>query len=267
MDKTNDININLMAIKNIFQLTFRQTIQSKRTILMLIVSYLPVFFTVYYRLAEPQELIPPNLVLYHIMIFYLLFVSILVSLFYGTAVVGDEVDNKTIVYLFTRPIPKYSIIIGKYLTYIVGVILIVVPPILINFLIISTDSDMSSDFRTTLDIFGKQLGVIILSLVVYGSIFTFFGARLRHAMIIGLLFAFGWEKIMLVVPGIVRKASIVHYLLSIFPIDPSFHEAIERVSKGTFSGVSSSIITISIVTIIFLVITVFMTYKREYKFE
>lgn len=255
------------AIGKIYNITFRQTIQSKRTILMLILAYLPVIFTAYYRIAEPKNIIPPNLVLYHIMIFYLLFVSILVSLFYGTAIVGDEIDSKTIIYLFTRPIPKYSIIIGKFIAYIVGVILIVIPPILANFIIIASDSNMSSDFAETLDVFGKQLGVIILSLFVYGSIFTLFGARLKHPMIVGLLFAFGWEKIMLLVPGIVRKISIVHYLISIFPTDPSFHDAIESISKGTFSGVTFSIITVSIVAVVFLALTFLTVYKKEYKFE
>jgi len=257
----------LNAIINVYRITFGQTIKSKRTLFVAILSFLPVLFTAYYRIAEPQNLIPPNLVLHHIMIFYLLFVSMLVSLFYGTAVVGDEIDNKTIIYLFTRPIPKYAIIIGKYIAYIVGVILVVIPPILISFLIIVTDADMSTDLNTTLTIFSRQIGVIVLSLLVYGSIFTFSGAMMKHAMIIGLLFAFGWEKIMLIVPGIVRKFSVVHYLVSIFPTDPSFNEAIESISKGTFSGVKSSIITISIISVVFLAVSIFAIYKKEYKFE
>jgi ABC-2 type transport system permease protein len=265
------VNSTFNAIRMVYNITFNQAIRGKKTILMLILTFLPAIFTAYYSIAKPENIIPPNFLLYQITLFYLLFASILVSLFYGTAIVGDEIDNKTIIYLFTRPIPKYTIIIGKFIAYIVGVILIMVPPIIISLLIIATDSSLSGNYHNTLDMFSKQLGVIILSLLVYGSIFTFFGARVKHPMIVGLLFAFGWEKIMLIVPGIIRKFSIVHYLVSLFPVDTSFHSTMETVSKDAFfsntSGGTISIIIISLVTVIFLGLTVLTVYTKEYKFE
>ena len=160
------------------------------------------------------------------MLFYLLFVSILVALFYGNAMIGDEVDSRTIIYYFTRPIPKYTIIIGKFVAYIASVFLIIIPPMLISLLIIASDKEMSSDFAITVDTFAKQLGVILLGLIVYGSIFMFFGTSLKHPIISGLLLAFGWEKIMLIVPGLIRKFSVTHYLISAFPIDPSMQYCI-----------------------------------------
>ena len=260
-------SIFLRPFKVTFRITFDQTIKSKKTIFMLLVTFLPVFMTLYYRIAQPEHFIQPPLVLVHIMMFYLLFVSILVALFYGNAMIGDEVDNRTIIYYFTRPIPKYTIIIGKFVAYIASVFLIIIPPMLISFLIIASDKEMSRDFAITVDTFARQLGVILLGLIVYGSIFMFFGTSLKHPIISGLLLAFGWEKIMLIVPGLIRKFSVSHYLISAFPIDPSMRTALDDVSKGTTSSPTASIITIIIITIVFLGLSIYTIYNKEYKFD
>lgn len=267
-DRQSDFkSTSLRSFKVIFSITFNQTIKSKKTIFMLILAFLPVFLTLYYRIAQPEHIVPPHLVLFHVMIFFLLFVSTLIALFYGNAMIGDEVDNKTIIYYFIRPVPKYMIIIGKFAAYLAGVFLIIIPPMLISFLIISSDSQMSTDFASTVDTFARQLGVVMLGLTVYGSIFMFFGARLKHPIIIGLLLAFGWEKIMLIVPGLIRKFSVAHYLVSAFPIDPSMQTALEEVSKGSTSSPITSIIMIAIITVVFLGLSIHAMYNKEYKFE
>jgi len=255
------------ALKIIFEITFDQTIKSKKTIFMIILSFLPVFLAFYYRLAHPSYISSPLLVLLHIMLFFLLFVSMLVALFYGTSIIGDEIDNKTITYLFTRPIPKYIIAIGKFIAYIIGVLLILIPPILISFLVILSDSKMAGDFSYAVNTFAVQLGVIILSLIVYGAVFMFFGSRLKHPIIAGMLLAFGWEKITIIVPGLIRKFSIVHYLISVFPVEPSLQNEINEISKGTNSSLSTSLIMVAIVTIVFFSLTIFTLYNKEYKFE
>jgi len=42
-------------------------------------------------------------------------VCLLLALFYGTSVLGDELDGKTLTYLFTRPLPRWHFVLGKYL--------------------------------------------------------------------------------------------------------------------------------------------------------
>lgn len=268
MEKNNKTKVNLMkAIAVIFEIAFNQTIKSKKTIFMIMLAVLPVFLTLYFRLAQPNHIVVPSFVLFHVMTFFLLFVSMLVALFYGTSIIGDEIDNKTITYIFTRPIPKYIIAIGKFCAYLAGVFLILIPPILISFLIILSDSRMAGDYSYTVDTFANQLGVILLALLVYGAIFMFFGSRLKHPVIAGMLLAFGWEKITLIVPGIIRKFSVVHYLISAFPVDPSMQNALNEMSAGANSSLATSLIMIAIVTVVFWGLTIFTLYTKEYKFD
>ena len=49
---------------------------------------------------------------------YLRFTVPVLGVFYGTSLMADEVEDKTITYLFTRPIPRGAVLVGKYLAYL-----------------------------------------------------------------------------------------------------------------------------------------------------
>ncbi len=58
------------------------------------------------------------------------------GVFYGTSLIADEVEDKTITYLFTRPIPRGAVLLGKYLAYLVCTIFVVLPSVVIVWLLI-----------------------------------------------------------------------------------------------------------------------------------
>ena len=53
-----------------------------------------------------------------IWVFYLRFTVPVLGVFYGTSLMADEVEDKTITYLFTRPIRRGAVLFGKYLAYL-----------------------------------------------------------------------------------------------------------------------------------------------------
>ena len=72
-----------------------------------------------------------------IWLLYIRFIVPVLGVFYGTALIADEVDDKTITYLFTRPIPRGAVLVGKYLAYLVCTVLLVLPSVvLVYFLIV-----------------------------------------------------------------------------------------------------------------------------------
>lgn len=256
----------LQSCKMIFSITFRQTMRSKKTIFVLILTFLPVVIAVFYRIFAARTPIMPGDALLSITLFFMQFVSVLVALLYATALVADEIDNKTITYLFIRPVHKYSIILGKFAAYILEMIIILAPPILLTFVIIATDSRILSNFTLSLSVFGRRFAVIFLGLIVYGAIFTFFGVWWKRPVLLGLVFAFGWEKVALFVPGALRKFSIIHYLMSLFPGAKKFGMNI----PGHPTPVTSaplSIIIILIIAIGFIMLSMFVIHRKEYKFE
>jgi ABC-2 type transport system permease protein len=75
-----------------------------------------------------------------------------------------------------------------------------------------------------LEIYGtflRYLGVLALGILAYTALFTFLGALLKRAIIVGLIFGFGWENVIQYFPGSTQRFSIVHYLKSLLPYHPA----------------------------------------------
>src|SRR5206468_11725320 len=71
-----------------------------------------------------------------IWLLYIRFIVPVLGVFYGTSLIADEVDDKTITYLFTRPIPRSAVLLGKYLAYLVCTTLLVLPSVMLVFFLI-----------------------------------------------------------------------------------------------------------------------------------
>ena len=73
---------------------------------------------------------------------FLRFVIPVLGVFYGTALMADEVEDKTITYLFTRPIPRGAVLVGKYLAYLACTSLVVLPSVMLVYFLLIRFSEM-----------------------------------------------------------------------------------------------------------------------------
>ena len=62
-----------------------------------------------------------------------------------------------------------------------------------------------------------DLALIALGLAVYGGVFAFVGAFFKRPLVIGLVFAFGWEQVVLALPGYLKQFTIAYYLQALVP--------------------------------------------------
>src|SRR5205823_7847237 len=92
---------------------------------------------------------------------WLLFVRFVVpvlGVFYGTSLIADEVDDKTITYLFTRPVPRSAVLLGKYLSYLACVVLLVLPSVVVvYFLVIPIGGNLGQSFPSLLEALGRLI--------------------------------------------------------------------------------------------------------------
>ncbi len=189
------------------------------------------------------------------------FLVVLVALFYGTALVSDEVEGKTLTYLFTRPIPKPIIMIGKYVALLWIGTMLMMPTIILSYMILYLRVDLSAFFENT-KMLALDLWVLSLALLSYGAFFSFLGAWLKHSVLAGLVYAFGWEGIVSYLPGFTRRLTITHYIQSILPYDDRA-TGIAMVI-GDKSGVWESVVTLLLVSLLFLGAACFMFSKKEF---
>jgi ABC-2 type transport system permease protein len=212
-----------VASWRVFELSLGEMLWSKRTIFMALVVGGPVILAIVVRVLQASG-IPALRVngarvgggaMFGMMI-WVLFVRFIVpvlGVFYGTALVADEVEDKTITYLFTRPIPRGAVLVGKYLAYLVCTALVVLPSVMIVYFMMVPFADVPATFGLLL----KDLGILAIGLAVYGALFALIGAVLKRPLVIGLIFAFGWEQMALLMPGYLKRFTLAHYVQALVP--------------------------------------------------
>ncbi len=153
-----------------------------------------------------------------LMVFFLQFYIIILALFYGTSVAAEEIENRTLAYLITRPIPKAAVVLGKYGAYAALMFAMVGLSLTVSYFIVNAGRLGSAEVYGT---FLRYLGVLGLGILAYTAFFTFLGVFLKRAIIIGLVFGFGWENVIQYFPGSTPRFSVVHYLKSLLPYHPA----------------------------------------------
>lgn len=207
----------------IFQLSIGEMLWSRRTIFMALVVGCPVFVALVVRFVQAMGTAPLRVngvqvdavTMFGTMVWilYLSFIVPVLGVFYGTALIADEVDDRTITYLFTRPVRRGAVLVGKFLAYLVVTTLVVLPSVMIVFFLLVPLSQVASGFVPLV----IDLGVLGLGLAAYGALFALAGAALRRPLIVGLAFVFGWELVALLIPGYLKQFTVAYYLQTLVP--------------------------------------------------
>jgi ABC-type transport system involved in multi-copper enzyme maturation permease subunit len=161
-----------------------------------------------------MEITGPTMFGLMIWAFFIRFSVPVLAVFYGTALVADEVDDKTITYLFTRPIQRQAVLVGKYLAYLVCTACVVLPAAMLVWLLIAPiGASLADSFGNLL----KDLALLAIGLAVYGAVFAFVGAAVKRPLVAGLVFVFGWEVLVLALPGAFKRLTVAYYLQGLVP--------------------------------------------------
>jgi ABC-type transport system involved in multi-copper enzyme maturation permease subunit len=197
---------------------------SRRTIFMALVVGLPVavaavmrvLFEFDARIFESGRTSVQGPELFGLMIwgFFVRFSVPVLAVFYGTALVADEIEDKTITYLFTRPISRGALLVGKYLAYLTCTVFVVLPAVtLVWLLVIPINGSLAQGFPAL----ATDLGLLAVGLASYGALFGWVGAAVKRPLVIGLAFIFGWEVLAVALPGSLKMLTVAHYLQGLVP--------------------------------------------------
>jgi ABC-type transport system involved in multi-copper enzyme maturation permease subunit len=264
------------AAWRVFDLSVGQMLWSRRTIFMGLVVGLPVLMAAVVRLLvelgapvfQVNRMPVSGSVVFGLMIwaFFIRFSVPVLALFYGTALIADEVEDRTITYLFTRPIPRGSILVGKYLAYLVSTIFVVLPAVvLVWLLIVPVGGSLGQSFPDL----ATDLGLLALGLVVYGAVFALAGAVLKRPLLVGLLFVFGWEVLVLALPGDFKCLTVAYYLQGLVPHalpNDSPLALVQMIFRET-RAVGTSLGTMAAITVVSLWLAARVVAGREYVLE
>jgi len=255
------------ATRTVFDLSLEGMIWSRRSLLMGLLVGLPAVLAIVYRILlathTHTQLAPLDLYALMVAVFWIRNVLPLAALFHATSLIADEVDGRTLTYLLTRPLPRPAILAGKFAAYLVTSLVVALPAAIVTFFLLASARGWSGVGASVPDLF-RDLGVIVLTLLVYGALFTLLGVVLRKPVIPGLLFLFGWE-LLANLPGYLPKLTLTAWLRSLIRHRPAEEGLAQLFAQA--QPVGESLVVVFVASAVFLAAAAFVFTHREYVLE
>src|SRR5688500_847004 len=230
----------LRQIRAIVSLEFEKNFFSRRSILIYLIAALPLFPLIILAIVRPEADGPMTdfnnvgkvyVVLYHGLI-------LRTVVFFGCAWIfmnlfrGELVD-RSLHYYFLSAVRREVLVAGKYLSGLITSIVLFTATTVLAMLLLYFPHFYSQSVRFFTDGLGLNhlaayAGITMLACVGYGAFFLVIGLFIRNPIIPALLL-YGWEWINFLLPPVLKKISVIHYLNSLVPVP---------VSEGPFAVVA-----------------------------
>lgn len=133
----------------------------------------------------------------------------LASAILTTAIVGQEVEQKTIVYLLTRPVARWKLLLARYLASSLVVFLIGVIGAFVLSAVLFRGRPLTNELLPS------DLEAMFLGAFAYGALFLLVSLFMVRAMIVCIVFAFVWETSVASMPGDLYRLSIFSYIQAV----------------------------------------------------
>jgi ABC-2 type transport system permease protein len=164
-------------------LTARALLNRRRTLLLALLGVLLVIATVVYRLGNPAGTESLDVTRALLADFGLGVLLPLVAVIVGTAALGSELDDGTVVYLLAKPVPRWRIVLVKLAVAWFVVVLLVVPATVVAGLIGHDEPGLAVAYAVAATVGALEYTALFLALSLITS----------RALIVGLAYVMVWE--------------------------------------------------------------------------
>jgi hypothetical protein len=263
----------LRQIGAIFRLEIEKNFLGRRSILLYLLALIPIV-----PLALLAPFTPPGEewqdISRYSMIFAIFYGGLVLRtvVFFGCAWIfmnlfrGDIVD-RSLHFYFLSSVRREVLVIGKYLSGLATSIILFSATTIICMMLLYFPHFPSESSRFFFD--GPGMGqlltytsITILACIGYGAFFLVVGLFFRNPIIPAIVL-YGWEWLNFLLPPLLKKISVIHYLNSLAPVP---------VSEGPFAVVAEptpawiAVPSLIIVTIIVLVIASYRIRHMEIRY-
>ncbi|MCK9517802.1 MAG: ABC transporter permease [Dehalococcoidia bacterium] len=246
----------------IIELTLRQLISKRRTLMLVLAALIPVLIAVAYRLAADTDFTisqdgihsahqewAASTLLANLVLATLLPLAALV---FGTAALGSEIEDGTAVYLLSKPIPRWKVLVSKLLVaWLITAAFITAVTVAGGAIALAgqpTELTRSSGDVINVGsgygiIFGFAVATIVGSLV-YAAVFVSLSVATSRALVVGLIYVFLWE-------GVVTRLFTGTRVFSVRQYTFALAEELSGVAPGVFEarlGFSAAVLMVVLVT-------------------
>jgi ABC-type transport system involved in multi-copper enzyme maturation permease subunit len=226
----------LRQIGAIFRFDLRKNFLGRRAILIYLLAMLPLFPLLVFAFVPANYKNFNNYSLIYSVLYNGLILRTLV--FFGCAWIfmnlfRGEIVDRSLHYYFLSAVRREVLVVGKYFSGLVTSIVLFTFTTVAAMLLLYLPNFYSQSMRYFFEGPGlTQLltyaGITILACVGYGAFFVVVGLFVRNPIIPAVLL-YGWEWLNFLLPPLLKKISVIHYLNSLVPIP---------VSEGPFAVVA-----------------------------
>ncbi|MCK9485999.1 MAG: ABC transporter permease [Dehalococcoidia bacterium] len=216
----------------ILGLSLRQLVAQRRTLLLVLLAALPVALAVLFRVTGGSLEENPDFAAGIMAHFIVALVLPLTALVVGTAALGQELEDGTIVYLVAKPLPRWQVVLAKIgAAWIVTATLIASSVLLVG-LVLFVGQEGASQVPAF-------MVAVVLGALGYTALFVALSIRFSRALIIGLAYVFVWESLLSQFIAGVRFLSVGSYTVS---IADALADSPSRLVDGALSGVNAAVL-------------------------
>ncbi len=229
----------LRQIGAILRLEVEKNFLGRRSILIYLITFLPLFPLLILAVVTPPASEWKDFQKYAI-IYSILYNGLILRtvVFFGCAWIfmnlfrGELVD-RSLHYYFLSAVRRDVLVIGKYLSGLITSIVLFCGLTIAAMLLLYVPHFWSESMRFFLEGQGMTqiltyAGITALACLGYGAFFLVVGLFIRNPIIPALLL-YGWEWLNFLLPPLLKKVSVIHYLNSLVPVP---------VSEGPFAVVA-----------------------------
>jgi ABC-type transport system involved in multi-copper enzyme maturation permease subunit len=215
-------------IRAIFRLEIEKNFLGRRSILIYLLALLPII-----PLALLAPFTPPGNewrdFTQYSMIFSFIYGGLILRtvVFFGCAWIfmnlfRGEIVDRSLHFYFLSPVRREVLVVGKYLSGLVTSVLLFTGTTIVSMLLLYFPHFYSESARFFSDGPGlgqllTYAGITILACIGYGAFFIVVGLFFRNPIIPSLLL-YGWEWLNFLLPPLLKKISVIHYLQSLTPV-------------------------------------------------
>lgn len=229
----------LRQIGAIFRLDLQKNFLGRRSLLIYLLAFLPLFPLLVLAVFRPPGNDWSDFNNYSL-IYSVLYNGLILRtvVFFGCAWIfmnlfRGEIVDRSLHYYFLSAVRREVLVVGKYFSGLVTSVVLFTFTTVASLLLLYLPNFYSQSVRYFTEGNGlSQLltyaGITILACIGYGAFFVVVGLFVRNPIIPALLL-YGWEWLNFLLPPLLKKISVIHYLNSLVPVP---------ISEGPFAVVA-----------------------------
>jgi ABC-type transport system involved in multi-copper enzyme maturation permease subunit len=212
-----DMAKQLTGFQTIMLYTVRKLLMSKRIYITLLITLFIVLIMVYASSLELNEdeiedgitKVDRGVDLLDVLILF--FFMPVMAMIYGSSLVRDEMDDRSITAVVTSPMDRVITFLAYYIGLAISVSLIMLLMLTAGFLAYFG----SVGFDDAGGIYGPFAALMVIGAFAYSALFIMVSVLFEKPIYFGLFYAFIWEGFIGSIPGRISMIAVKHYVRSL----------------------------------------------------